>query len=181
MILRVLVAFICALCLVAEPAYSADDQPRKAIIKTNLGDLILQLDWQHAPQSCATFVRYVKDGVYAQTSFDEADEKAFFGGKPSKPIPGVASNGNMACNTGPAGEFALPNKRGFVGFRRTVGDCNPSKRSNCTQLYVRFKDNPASDGQFTIFAAVQGDLKLLDTIYNKLEKKESVPFSVTLE
>src|SRR5436853_200748 len=82
MVLRVLVAFICALFLLTEAAYSAEDQPRRAIIRTTLGDLILQLDWQHAPQSCATFVRYVKDGVYAQTSFDDADDKAFFGGKP---------------------------------------------------------------------------------------------------
>ncbi|MEA3210758.1 MAG: hypothetical protein QOE70_3815 [Chthoniobacter sp.] len=156
------------------------DQPPTAVIQTSLGNLVLQLDWVKAPENCATFVRYIKEGVYAHTSFDDVDEMAFFGGKPSQPIPGVASNGNMDCTRGPVGEFHLPNKRGFVGFRRTVGDCNPEKRSNCTQIYVRFRDNPKADGQFTVFAAIEGDLKLVDTIQEKLLKKEVVPFSITV-
>ncbi len=164
-------------CVAAEPN---QDHPAKAIIKTALGDLVLRLDWEKAPENSATFVKYVRDGVYSKTSFHEPDETAFHGGIPSQAIPGVASNGNMACNRGPVGEFQLPNKRGSIGFRRTVGDCNPQKRSNCTQIYVRFKDSPQSDGEFTIFATVEGDLQLVDAIQAKLLKKEIVPFTISV-
>lgn len=159
---------------------AAADQPPAVVIKSALGDLVLVLDWTRAPESCATFVRYVREGVYARTSFDDADDLAFFGGKPSQPIPGVVSNGNMNPDRAPAGEFQLPNRRGAVGFRRTVGDCNPEKRSNCTQIYVRFRDNPKSDGVFTIFAAIEGDLRLVDAIHAKLQNREPVPFSVII-
>lgn len=164
-ILALLGPFLCAPAFAAEPS---PERPVKAIIRTSAGDLVLRLAWDQAPENCATFVRHVRDGVYAHTSFDDTDELAFFGGKPSQPIAGVASNGNMACDRGPVGEFQLPNKRGWIGFRRTEGSCNPDKRSNCTQIYVRFKDNASSDGRFTIFAAIEGDLKVVDTIHEKL-------------
>jgi hypothetical protein len=90
-----------------------------------------------------------------------------------------ASTNSRSCQ-GAVGEFQIPNKRGYVGFRRTVGSCNPDKRSNCTQIYVRVKDNPSSDGQFSIFAALEGNLLLVNAIHEKLLKRETVPFSVTL-
>ena len=100
--------------------------------------------------------------------------------EPGQPVRQVCSTTakTLAWERGPAGEFQLPNKRGWVGFRRTEGSCNPDKLSNCTQIYVRFKDNPSAAERFTIFAAIDGDLKVADAIYEKLTRKETVPFSV---
>jgi hypothetical protein len=54
-----------------------------------------------------------------------------------------------------------------------------SPTSNCAQIYVRFKDNPQSDGQFTIFAGIEGDLQLVEAIREKL-LKEAVSFLIAI-
>lgn len=156
------------------------DRPERAFLRTSAGDLTLRLDWVNAPESCAAFVRYAREGIYAKTQFDDIDEHAFFGGAPSSPVPGLAGNGNMACGKGPPGEFQLPNVKGAVGFRRTVGSCNPDKRSNCTQIYVRFTDKPQANGEFTIFSMLEDSEEVVSAIRANLQQKKPVQFTVEL-
>lgn len=76
-ILTLLGLLLCPLSFATEPS---PERPAQAIIRTSVGDLVLRLSWDQAPENCATFVRYVREGVYAHTSFDDTDELAFFGG-----------------------------------------------------------------------------------------------------
>jgi peptidyl-prolyl cis-trans isomerase B (cyclophilin B) len=41
----------------------------KAVLHTNYGDITLQLDTEKAPETCANFIQYVKDGFYNGTIF----------------------------------------------------------------------------------------------------------------
>lgn len=157
-------------------------QPKNALIKTELGDLAITLDWTSAPENASTFVRYTRDGIYTGSSFHETDVDCIYGGKPNpaKKFPGIASSGNMAPDKGPAGEFKRPNRKGAFGFRRTVGTCNPTKRSNSTQFYISFLDDPKADGQFTVFGTIEVEPSVMEAIKARLQKKEPLPLSVEI-
>jgi cyclophilin family peptidyl-prolyl cis-trans isomerase len=163
------------------PAPAADlSRPAAAILNTELGDLTLLLDWTRAPESCRAFVRYVREGVYAGTAFDENDEHSFYGGKPARKFPRWASNGNMNPDEAPPGEYLIPNVKGTVGFRRTTGDCNPDQRSNCTQIFIHTQDRRESDGKFTAFGTIEGEPAVIEAIRGRIAEKKPVPFKVEL-
>src|SRR5690349_13638502 len=46
----------------------AADNPQVAI-KTTMGDIVVELDAEHAPKSTANFLQYVKSGFYKGTVF----------------------------------------------------------------------------------------------------------------
>ena len=161
----------------AEPA---PIRPKRVVVNTDLGELSISLDWSNAPDNSATFVRYIREGIYAGTSFDDLDEFCLYGGKPALHFPGIASNGNMICTAGPPGEFKLPNRRGAVGYRRTAGSCNPDKRSNCTQIYVMLKDHPQGDGEFSVFGTLEAEPAVVDAIKSKVLEHAPVSYKVEL-
>ena len=147
---------------VAALVSSESAQPATALIKTALGELTVRLDWKNAPGNSKAFVRYVSMGMYDKTTFTELDELTLHGGEPSRAYPGIARNGNMSAADAPPGEFQLPNKKFAVGFRRTVGSCNPEKRSNCTQIYIPLADKPGNDGEFTTRSTLSGSIFTVD-------------------
>lgn len=162
----------------AEPA-----TPSKAVISTKLGDIVLQLEAGLSPINVEAFKNYVRRGIYENSAFDSYDEKDLWwisGGKPATKQPGMGSNGNMAASKAPVGEFTMKHKRGHVGFRRTVGSCNPEQRSNSTQFTIKLADMPTSDGVYTSFATVVEGMDVVEAITQKLKNKETVPFTVKL-
>lgn len=156
------------------------DHPPRVLLKTDLGELFISLDWINAPENCATFVHYVRMGIYAGTSFDGIDEQCLYGGRPPHPPAGIASNGNMICTAGPPGEFRLPHRRGAVGFRRTAGSCNPDKRSNCTQIYIMLIDHPEADGEFSVFGTLEAEPPVVEEIEAKVRAHIPVPYQMEL-
>ncbi len=160
-----------------EPTWA---QPARVLIKSDLGELSIALDWDNAPENCATFVHYVRTGLYAGTSFDSIDKECLYGGRPPHPPAGIASNGNMICTAGPPGEFKLPHRKGAVGFRRTAGSCNPSKRSNSTQIYIMLIDHPEADGEYTVFGTLEAKPSVFEAIKAKVLEHTPVPYQVEL-
>ena len=156
------------------------NQPERVLLATELGELSIGLDWINAPENCAAFVRYVRAGLYAGTSFDGIDEQCLYGGRPPHPPAGIASNGNMICTAGPPGEFKLPHRRGAVGFRRTAGSCNPDKRSNSTQIYIMLIDHPEADGDYTVFGTLEAESSVVEAIKAKVREHTPVPYRMEL-
>lgn len=58
-----------SLSLVGLASYAHGDVNPRALIKTNLGDIVLELDKGHAPISVANFVRYVEKDGYKNSIF----------------------------------------------------------------------------------------------------------------
>ncbi|QUM75330.1 peptidylprolyl isomerase [Moritella sp. 24] len=134
----------------------------KALIKTNLGDITVELYPEQAPVSVANFIRYVESDFYsgiifhrvipgfmAQTGgFNENLEKQTSG----KPVVNEANNG-------------LRNARGTLALARTS---NPN--SATSQFFINLKDNnflnrsgsSPSQAGYAVFGRVTSGMGVVD-------------------
>jgi peptidyl-prolyl cis-trans isomerase A (cyclophilin A) len=132
-------------------------------IKTTMGDMVVELDAEHAPKSTANFLQYVKSGFYKGTVFHRVIDGFMIqtGGyteklidKPGvrKPIPSESKNG-------------LSNKPYTLAMART-GDPN----SATSQFFINVNDNagldyPGQDGTgYTVFGRVVQGQETVDKI-----------------
>ena len=105
----------------------------RALIKTSLGDITVELDAAKAPKSVENFITYAKDGFYDGTVFHRVIGNFMIQGggftpdlqqKPTRPsIQNEAKNG-------------LSNKRGTLAMART-----PDPNSATAQFFVNLVDN----------------------------------------
>ena len=140
----------------------AFENPQVAI-KTTMGDMVVELDAEHAPKSTANFLQYVKSGFYKGTVFHRVIDGFMIqtGGyteklidKPGvrKPIPSESKNG-------------LSNKPYTLAMART-GDPN----SATSQFFINVNDNagldyPGQDGVgYTVFGRVIQGQETVDKI-----------------
>ncbi|NQZ49804.1 MAG: peptidylprolyl isomerase [Moritella sp.] len=136
----------------------------KALIKTNLGDITVELYPEQAPVSVANFINYVESDFYsgiifhrvipgfmAQTGgFNENLEKQTSG----KPVINEANNG-------------LSNERGTLALARTN---NPN--SATSQFFINLKNNnflnrsgsSPSQAGYAVFGRVVGGMDVVDKI-----------------
>ncbi|MBI5497346.1 MAG: peptidylprolyl isomerase [Deltaproteobacteria bacterium] len=133
----------------------------KAVIKTSMGVIELELDRKKAPLSVDNFVKYAKDGQYTKTIFHRVISNFMIqgGGLDDKmkdrpvraPVPNESLNG-------------LQNLRGTIAMARTS---NPD--SATCQFYINLKDNNFLDGQvgkpgYTVFGKVVKGMDVVDKI-----------------
>lgn len=123
------------------PAPRAAD-PVKVKLQTSKGDILLELYPQHAPQTVANFVQYVKDKHYDGTLFHRVISGFMIQGggydsrytlKPTRtPVP---HEGRQALASG-----GLRNTAGSIAMART----NDPQSANA-QFFINLKDNPFLD------------------------------------
>lgn len=104
------------------------------VLKTNFGEIKIELNPEQAPKTCANFEQYVKDGFYDHTIFHRVIDGFMIQGggmladmseKPTRdPIENEADNG-------------LKNERGTIAMART-----PDPHSATAQFFINVKDNP---------------------------------------
>jgi peptidyl-prolyl cis-trans isomerase A (cyclophilin A) len=138
----------------------------KVLLKTNQGEITIELDSEKAPESAKNFLAYVNDGFFNKTVFHrvmpdfmvqgggfELKEDGTIEQKPTKaPIQNEAKNG-------------LKNARGTVAMART-GD----PHSATAQFFINHVDNdnldyPSFDGWgYAVFGKVIKGLDVVDKI-----------------
>ena len=137
----------------------------KVLIKTNLGDMTVELYPDKAPKSVENFLTYVNSGFYDGTIFHRVIDNFMIQGggftrdlrqKPTRPaITNEAKNG-------------LSNLRGTLAMART-GDPN----SATAQFFINVVDNPRLDFTseqngatwgYTVFGKVTSGLDIVDKI-----------------
>jgi len=131
-------------------------------LTTNHGDILIELDAEKAPVTCANFAKYVRDGHYDGTIFHRVINGFMIQGggmntdfipKPTRaPIENEAKNG-------------LRNARGTVAMART-GD----PHSATAQFFINVADNgflnyPGQDGWgYCVFGRVTEGMDVVDKI-----------------
>lgn len=131
-------------------------------LKTNQGDILLELDEEKAPKTCANFIQYVEDGFYNGTIFHRVINNFMIQGggfepglkeKPTRdPIKNEAANG-------------LSNLNGTIAMARTN-----QPHSATAQFFINVKDNefldhPGQDGWgYCVFGRVTEGLDVVHKI-----------------
>ena len=155
---RLLAAALLGLLLLS-PAMAAE---QRVLMKTNLGEIVLTLDADKAPESVKNFMRYVDEGFYTGTTFHRVINGFMIQGggftpdmqrKPTHaPVRNEAKNG-------------LKNARGSIAMARTS-----DPHSATSQFFINHADNdsldyPSRDGWgYTVFGKVGDGMETVDKI-----------------
>jgi peptidyl-prolyl cis-trans isomerase A (cyclophilin A) len=148
--------------LAATPAAAPVSATPQVEIKTNMGDIVVELDHDKAPKSVDNFIAYVKSGFYKGTIFHRVIDGFMIQGggfdeklkqkKTNKPIPIESQNG-------------LTNSNYTLAMARN-GDPN----SATSQFFINVADNealnyPGRDGfGYTVFGKVIQGQEVVDKI-----------------
>ena len=138
----------------------------KVLIKTNQGDITVELDAAKAPKSVENFVAYVKAGQYDGTIFHRVIDNFMIqgGGYTTELVPKGGERGpiqNEATN-------GLSNLRGTLAMARTM-----DPHSATSQFFINVVDNKAldhvstADGRtwgYAVFGKVISGMEVVDKI-----------------
>lgn len=147
----------------AKPEAKPAPQPKteqaqnpKILLKTNKGDITLELDADKAPISTKNFLSYVAKKHYDGTVFHRVMsnfmiqgggfDKSYKQKATDKPIANESNNG-------------LKNLRGTVAMARTA-----DPNSATAQFYINVVDNSPLDGGYAVFGKVISGMDVVDKI-----------------
>jgi cyclophilin family peptidyl-prolyl cis-trans isomerase len=179
MIRQLFASMACVLC--ALTAHAANPQVE---LKTNLGEIVIELNPELAPKTVDNFLRYVRDGYYNGTIFHRVIEGFMIQGggmnetlaekQTRSPIENEANNG-------------LKNETGTVAMARTN-----DPHSARAQFFINVADNDflnhrAPDARNWGYAVFGKVIKGMDVV-RKIEKRpthsqgmhENIPVSVVV-
>ncbi|MFA7553287.1 MAG: peptidylprolyl isomerase [Spongiibacteraceae bacterium] len=103
------------------------------IIKTNYGDITVELDFEKAPKTAENFAQYVKDGHYDGTIFHRVIDNFMIQGGGFE--PGMKQKETRAPIANEA-DNGLTNDTGTLAMARTM---DPDSAS--AQFFINVKDN----------------------------------------
>lgn len=153
-ILPLLLGCLVSLCAIAEQPTRTD-----VLLKTSLGDIVLELDLQAAPETTRNFLQYLDEGFYNNTIFHRVIANFMVQGggfeqgmleKPTHPpIRNESANG-------------LKNSRGAIAMARTQ---NPDSAS--AQFFINVVDNAYLDGSaakpgYAVFGHVTSGMEVIE-------------------
>jgi len=159
---RYFIQLTAALSLTSILSISNAASNEQVLLKTNMGDIVLQLYPDKAPKTVANFLQYVKSGHYNGTIFHRVIDNFMIQGggfdqnmqeKPTKaPIENEAKNG-------------LKNEAYTVAMAR-----KPDPHSASAQFFINVRDNafldyPGRDGWgYAVFGKVVKGTEVVDKI-----------------
>ena len=142
----------------------ADAQSEKLVIlKTNLGDITIELFPDDAPNHAANFIELAESGFYDETLFHRII-KGFMiqGGDPNTISGDPATWGQGGPSTSLVAEFNdIKHNRGIVSMARAQ-----DPNSAGSQFFIVHQDSNFLDGQYTVFGRIvtQESFDTLDAI-----------------
>jgi len=151
-------ALICGGCPTGDPLVEG---PPRVRITTSMGEFLIELDEELAPNTVQNFLQYVDEGFYDNTVFHRVihwfivQGGGYVSGLEAKPTHDpIASEANNG----------LLNVRGTIGMARS-DDAN----SATSQFYINVADNPAfnlsaTSPGYTVFGRVIEGLAVVDQI-----------------
>ena len=129
-----------------------------ATIKTDKGDITVQLYADKAPQTVNDFVFLANDGYYNGTPFMElvanSDGSKFTAQAGDPTQTGYGTPGYSI----PKEDTGLPFDQGAVGMGGTAAN------SNGGQFFISFGDYPSLNGKYTIFGKITSGMDVLNQL-----------------
>jgi cyclophilin family peptidyl-prolyl cis-trans isomerase len=135
---------------------------RQAVIETDAGTVVLQLLPEAAPNHVGHFMKLARDGAYVGTIFHRVIRYGIIqGGDPLSKDPAKAAQyGQGGLHQLRAEPNAEKHTAGAVSAVLVPGNPN----SGGAQFFICASDQPALDGQYTIFARVVEGLDVVQAI-----------------
>ena len=134
------------------PIPAADLQRKQAVVETSLGTMVFDLLADAAPTHVAHFIVRAREGAYDGTAFHRVITMGIVqGGDPLSKDPAQAARyGTGGLNALRFEPNAEKHTRGAVSAVLVPG----RRDSAGSQFFISVSDQPALDGQYTVFARV---------------------------
>ena len=131
-------------------------------LKTNRGDIVIELDRENAPKTCENFVQYVKEGHFDGTIFHRVIDNfmiqggGFKSGMIEKPTRAPIEN---EAKTGES------NLTGTIAMARTNAPHSATSQFFINVADNRFLDHPGQDGWgYCVFGKVVAGMDVVNEI-----------------
>ncbi len=139
----------------------------KAILKTNFGDIEVELFEKDAPKTVANFLKLSKEGFYDNTKFHRVIPGFMIQGGDPNSKDSDWSNDGMG---GPGYKFDDELDPGTASYkagyaRGTLAMANSGPDTNGSQFFIMHKDYPLPN-LYTIFGRVLSGMEAVDKIAN---------------
>ena len=144
-----------------------EKQNPQVLLKTNKGDIVLELFEDDAPNSVASFISLVNKGFYKDVVFHRV-------------LPNFMAQGGDPTGTGSGGpgytfdcECYKPDYRRH--FRGTISMANAGPNTNGSQFFLTFVPTAMLDGRHTAFGRIISGMDVLSDITRVDPEKENQP------
>jgi peptidyl-prolyl cis-trans isomerase A (cyclophilin A) len=180
--LRILVVVLLTLVFLLPLTLFTKDKNPKVLIKTNMGDIELELYLDKAPITVNNFLTYVREGFYSNTIFHRVIDGFMI------QCGGIDTNGNPKIPKDPIKNEAkngLKNVRGTVAMARTQEIDSATSQFFINLVDNSFLDNGVRDYGYAVFGKVTNGMKVADkiakvkTVENDFPQKPVVIVSIT--
>jgi len=154
--------------------YALDEmRGKQAVLSTALGDIVIDLLPETAPNHVGLFIKTARDGGLTGTTFHRVVRQGVVqGGDPLTKDPATrAKAGTGGLNLVAAESTAEKHTRGAVSTVIIPG--RPD--SGGTQFFICIVDQPALDGQHTVFGRVSDGLRVAQRISEAAADAAGVP------
>lgn len=140
----------------APPAMQIDtDKTYRATISTNRGDIVLDLQPQHAPKTVNNFVTLAKDGFYDGLTFHRVIPNFMIqGGDPT----GTGSGGPGYRFEDEVKDNPLKHETGVISM------ANAGPNTNGSQFFITHSPQPHLNGRHTVFGTVVEGQDVVDAV-----------------
>jgi cyclophilin family peptidyl-prolyl cis-trans isomerase len=157
-----LAAIVLVVLLAAAPV--TPQRPR-VLLETVLGDIVIELLPDVAPQTVANFTKLVKQGFYDSLTFHRvAPGFVIQGGDPNSRDADPFNDGQGGPGYTVPAEIKAKHGRGAVAMARKGDQVNPERASSGSQFYIALKDLAQLDGAYTVFGQVVSGWTTIDSI-----------------
>ncbi|CAD6565030.1 MAG: heme binding [Cyphobasidiales sp. Tagirdzhanova-0007] len=129
-----------------------------AVFDTGMGQISIELYWDHAPKTCQNFFELCKRGYYTGTVFHRIiPDFMIQGGDPT----GTGRGGNSIYK----GKFAdeIHPELHFTGAG-ILAMANSGPNTNGSQFFITLAPTPHLDGKHTIFGRVQSGMRVVERL-----------------
>jgi len=135
------------------------------VIETDVGNITIQVDFDHAPKHAENFVKLVKEGFYDSLMFHHIIAGTLIqGGDPNTKDDDQKNDGLGGPGYLLDQEVVLKHLPGSVGAAQIKEPANPQNKSNGSQFYICLKNIPIWDGNYTVFGKVVDNIEVVQKI-----------------
>ncbi|GAM26740.1 hypothetical protein SAMD00019534_099150, partial [Acytostelium subglobosum LB1] len=128
---------------------------RTVVLETTMGEITIELYWQHAPRTCKNVYELAKKGYYNNTIFHRLIKDFMIqGGDPT----GTGKGGESIY--GPKFEDEITKELKHTGAG-ILSMANSGAHTNGSQFFITFAPTPWLDGKHTIFGRVKSGMTVV--------------------
>lgn len=136
-----------------------------AVIKTNMGNIVIRFFGEDCPKSTANFKKLANEKFYDGVKFHRVIPGFVIqGGDPNSKDADRSNDGQGGPGYTVPAEIKHKHKRGAVAAARLPDQVNPKKESSGSQFYIAVKALPSLDGNYTVFGEVIEGMDVVDKI-----------------